>query len=134
MDGVAAVAEHDAGVVDGAGGGVELDVADDPGAGLEGEGGEQGLEPAGFEDQVVVEQGEEFALGDLGGAVVGGGVAAVAVVAEDNVGWGEFAEEVAGFVGGTIVDEDDLVVDGGGHGGPERSKAGPGKRELVVKG
>jgi hypothetical protein len=133
MDGIAAVTKHDAGVVEGTGRGIELKVADETRAGLEREGREHGLKPAGLEDEVVVEQREEFALGGTGGAVVGGGIAAVAIVQEYDVRWCEFVQKFAGVVAGAIINEDDLVGEVGGHRGPERSEAGPGQCELVVE-
>ena len=119
MDGIAAVAEDDPGVINLAGSGVELEIADDTGVRIPSECGEQRFEPAGGEHEIVVEEREKFTLGDAGGAIVGGGVAEVAVVQEDDVGRREGGEKVPGCGAGAVVDEDDLVGETGGQGSRE---------------
>lgn len=80
--------DDDAGVVDGAGGHGALDVADHAGARAEpAVEREHGLEPAAGEDEVAVEEDEEFPAGEGRAAVVGAGVAQIAVV-EDHADFG----------------------------------------------
>lgn len=135
MDGFALGIDDDAGVIDFAGAGVELDIADEPGTvGERTVGGEQGLEPAGKEDEVVVEEGQELTLSEGGSTIVGAGVAEIAVVEDDAERSGERGEPLAGAIGATIVDENNLVAQGGGQGGAQGFNAGASKREVVVKG
>ena len=76
--------ECNPGVIHGTGGDGPLNIADQPGAGAEPPvRGEHGLEPAGREHEVVVEQGEDFAARHSGAAVVGRGVTEVALVEHD---------------------------------------------------
>lgn len=84
MLGLALEVDRDAGVVEGAGGGVELEIADEAGAVAVGAvGGEHGLKPAWSENQVVVEQGEKLTAGDGGAGVIGGGVAEIFALEDD---------------------------------------------------
>lgn len=110
--GLALEVDKNAGVIEGAAGGVNLEIADKPGARAVGAvGGEERLKPAGGEDEIVVEEDEELAAGDGGAGIVGGGVAEVLLVehdADDGIG-GEGFEPGTGAVGAAVVDEDDLV-------------------------
>ena len=135
VDGFALGADDDPGVIDDAGAGVELDVADQAGAvGERAVGAEQGLEPLREENQVVVEEREEVAAGDRDGAVVGGGVTEIAVVEDDAKRRGEGREPGTGVVGAAVVDENDFVGETGGERGLEARHAGAGEREVVEKG
>ena len=135
MDGFALLIDDDAGVVDDAGAGIELDVADEAGAVGEGAvGAEEGFEPVGEEDEIVVEEGEEVATGDRDGAIVGGGVTQIAVVQDDAKRRGEGGQPGTGVVGAAVVDEDDFVGEAGGEGGLQARHTGAGEREVVEEG
>ena len=112
MLGFAFEVDADAGVIDEAGGGVELDVANETGARAVGVvSSEDGLKPVRREDQVVVEQGEKFTASEGGAGIIGGGEAGVFLVqndADDGIG-GEGGEPSAGAIGAAVVDENDLV-------------------------
>ena len=103
----------DAGVIDEARGGVDLDVAYETRArAVSAVRGEHRLKPLGCEDQVVVEQGQKFAPREGGAGVIGGGEAGVFLVqddADDGIG-GEGGEPRAGAIGAAVVDENDLVL------------------------
>jgi hypothetical protein len=135
--GLAFEVDEYAGVIEGAGGGVDLEIADQSGAfAVSAVGGEHGLEPAGREDQVVVEEGEKFAAGDGGAGIVGAGVTEVALVEDDANGGiaSERVEPSAGAVGATVVNEDDLVREAGREGGVERGEHRLGEGEAIVEG
>ncbi len=103
------VEEH-AGVIHGAGVDAALDVAHEARARPErAVGSEHGLKPAGGENEIVVEQGEELAAGEGNAAVVGGGVAEVAFVEHDLERRGQRGEPGAGAIRAAVVHDDDLV-------------------------
>ena len=121
MNGIAAITENDAGVIHFARISGELNIPDQAGSRIMRECGDHRLEPAGLKDQVVVEQGEEFALSDARSAVVGGGVAEIALVQQDNMRGRQFAEKIAGAVRGSVIDQNDFVRETGWKSGSERS-------------
>ena len=135
MDGFALLIDDDAGVVDGTGAGVELNVTDEPGAVGEGAvGAEHGFEPPREENEIVVEEGEHVAAGVGDGAVVGGGVTEIVVVEDDAERRSECAEPRTRSVGATVVDENDFVRETGGERGLQARNTGAGEREVVEKG
>lgn len=128
--------DGDAGVIEGAGGGVELEVADETGAWAVGAvGGEHRLKPVGREDEIVVEQGEKLAAGERGSGVIGGGVAEIFRLQDDADGGvgGEGGEPGAGAVGAAVVDENDLVGEAGGKRRAERGEHRLREGEAVVE-
>lgn len=135
VDGFALLIDDDAGVVDGTGAGVELNVADEPGAvGERAVGPEHGFEPPREENEIVVEEGEHVAAGVGDGAVVGGGVTEIVVVEDDAERRSECAEPRTRSVGATVVDENDFVRETGGERGLQARNTGAGEREVVEKG
>ena len=136
MLGLALEVDRDAGVIEGAGGGVELEIADEAGAVAVGAvGGEHGLKPAWSENQVVVEQGEKLTAGDGGTGVVGGGVTEVFALEDDaDRGIGrEGGEPRTGAVGAAVVDENDLVGESGGERRAKRGQHRLREGEAVVE-
>ena len=128
--------DRDAGVVEGAGGGVELEIADEAGAVAIGAvGGEHGLKPAWSEDEIVVEQGEKLTAGNGGTGVVGGGVAEVFALEDDtDRGIGrEGGEPRTGAIGAAVVDENDLVGESGGERRAQRGEHRLRKGEAVIE-
>lgn len=134
MLGFALEVDGDAGVIEGAGFGVELEVADETGAeAVSAVGGEHRLQPLGREDEIVVEQGEKLAAGERGAGVVGGGIAEIFRLQDDADGGvgGEGGEPRAGAVGAAVVDEDDLVGEAGRERRAERGEHRPREGEAV---
>lgn len=113
----------------------EAGAVDDIGAAFE-----DGLEESGVVVGVVFEVGildEDDIAGGFGEAGVEGGAFALVVVVEggDDVGeaGGEGGEEVAGAVGGAVIDEDDFALEAGVDAADGFEEVGEGL-DLVVDG
>ena len=106
--------DDDAGMIDGSGAGIELDIADETGAFPQGAARpKHRLEPAGKEDQIVVEQDEIRAAGQSGRAIVGAGVAEVALVENDAKRRGQGGKPLARAIGAAVVNEYNLMPETG---------------------
>ena len=77
------------------------------------EGIEQGREEAGLEGHVIVEEEEVGVAGEADAAVDGDGEGERGVAVFDGDGGMGGGEPVAGAVGGAVVDDDELVGEGG---------------------
>lgn len=98
--------------------------------------GEHGLEPARSEDEIVVEENDEFSSGDGGSVVVGGGVAEITIMqneADLRIGAKRF-KPGAGAVTAAVVDEDDFVSQVGRKAGAERSQHRLREWQAIVEG
>lgn len=132
--------EH-AGVIDGAGAGIALDIADHACAVAKvGVRSEHRFEPTWREHEIVVQQAKKAAAGDSCTAIVGGGVAEISLVENDaDVGSLALAAPAkvfkpgAGAVGATVVDQNYFVGEISRERGLQASDAGLGEREAVVE-
>ena len=77
------------------------------------EGIEEGREGAGLEGHVVVEEEEAGVAGEADAPVDGDGEGERGVAVFDSDVWMGGGEPVAGAVGGAVVDDDELVGEGG---------------------
>ena len=131
VDGITAIAEDDAGVIDFAALRIELDVADHAGARMAYECRQHGFKPAGLEDEIVVEQHQKFTLRDAGGAIVRRGVAEIANVEQHDARRRQVAEKIARAVARAIVDQNNFMRQAGRHGRFERRETCLGERKLI---
>ena len=107
----AIVAEDEAHVIVPPRGRIALDVADDARIGELIERAQHRRQPTGRENEIVVEQAEDFGVGDSGRGVVARGVAASGFIQNDTERQvGQSGEILARPVRAEIIDEDDLVL------------------------
>lgn len=113
---------------------VELNVSDESDVSALLEGFQHGLQPAGEEFEVVVEQEEDLASGFEGSKIVGVGVALIGLAAQDADAVAcQLLESGLRFGGAAVVDDDDFpVVDR--YGGQQGLYAGSRQLELPVDG
>lgn len=99
------------------------------------QGFEHRLQPAGGEEEIVVEEGEQIAAGQASACVVRGGVAEVAVIQEglDSV-IVQGAQPLTRSIAGAVVDQDDFVIESCWERGSQGDEHRLGLGEVVVDG
>jgi len=124
--------EDHAEVIVAAGGGDALDVADEAGVGVRLKRGEHGLKPAKGELGIVVEQAEQFAAGEGGGAVVIDSKVALLLVKHDAIRGRQGLQEITGAVRGDVIHDDHFMVDDAGERGFKGRQALAGELKAVI--
>jgi hypothetical protein len=134
MNGVATVTKYDADMIHFSGIRRDLNISDKARSRVKGKRGQHGVEPAGLEDEIIVEQGKNVTLGNACAAIVSSGVTEVSLIKKNDVRRGQFAQKIARAIGRSIVHQDDLVRESRRQSCFQRRQTSLRVRELVEDG